>query len=56
MAVFSNLFILGYFLVPLVIGVYLLVLLSRFVKAHQRAADALERMAERSSHNSRGRT
>lgn len=51
MVVFSNLLILGYFLVPLVIGVYLLVLLSRFVKAHQRAADALVRIADRSSDN-----
>ncbi|WP_058836285.1 DUF6624 domain-containing protein [Luteimonas abyssi] len=41
MAVFSNLLILGYVLVPPIIGAYLLMLLSRFVKAQQRATGAL---------------
>ncbi len=40
-------FTLFYFVIVLGISVYVLVLLARFVRAHQRGADALETIARR---------
>jgi hypothetical protein len=38
-----------YLLIVVAVGIYLLVLLTRFVKAHQRGAEALEVIAKKIS-------
>ncbi len=45
-----------YFATVVGIGVYLLVLLTRFVKAHQRGADALEAIARKLPMSASGRS
>ena len=39
--------VLAYFFFLISIGIYVLVLLTRFVKAHQRGAEALESIAKK---------
>lgn len=43
----ASLIALFYFVAVVGIGIYLLVLVSRFVKSHQRGADALEAIARK---------
>jgi len=43
---FSGVFVLVYFLVIVAVVVYLIVLAGRFVDAHQRGAEALERISQ----------
>lgn len=43
----TGVFMLLYFLVVIGAGIFVLVLLSNFVKAHQRCADALETIARK---------
>lgn len=40
-------FAFAYLFIVIAIGIYLLVLLTRFVKAHQRGAEALEAIARK---------
>ena len=47
MAVTTGILAILYFLLVLGIGVYILVLLARFVKAHQRGSEALEVIARK---------
>ena len=46
---FGSLFILAYFAVVIGLGIYLLILATRFVKAHARGAAALEEIARKLS-------
>ncbi len=47
MSAITGIFAIFYMFVVIGIGVYVLVLLTRFVKAHQRGSDALEVIARK---------
>ena len=50
----GTVFILAYFAVVLGVGIYVLLLATRFVKAHQRGAEALETIAKKISPTANG--
>lgn len=43
---FSGVILVVYFLVVIAVAIYLITLVARFVGAHERGADALERIAQ----------
>ena len=44
---FGSVFVIAYFAMVLAVGVYVLLLATRFVNAHQRGAAALENIARK---------
>lgn len=50
LSILPVLFILVYIVVIIVVAIYVLVLMTRFVTAHQRGAQALERVAASMEH------